>query len=112
MSVQLGNLWKRGYVPLALSFVYTSTGCKTKIDKFTITNTDTNAQSFSIYITPNNGVGVTDTYRLVYTKSLNPDETWLGAEIMNVLLMSGNAIAMSCSAGSTLCVSSCGRFIT
>lgn len=96
---------------IALTTQYTSTGLKTIIDAFTATNQSTTAAaSISVYLVAF-GDTADSANRLVYTKTLQPYESYTFPEIVGHTLEVNDFIATDTSAA-TITIRSSGRKIT
>lgn len=90
---------------------YTAVNCKTIIDKFTITNTNTANVTISVNLVTSGGAVGLDN-RIVDTRSIAPDETYTCPELVGQALESGGFISTIASAATSLTIRASGREIT
>ena len=111
MTVTVLNIIPRKQVEAATTTQYTSTNCKTIIDKFTVTNTTAGAVTFTAYLVASGGTASADEM-IIQTKSIAPGECYLCPEMVGQTMESGGFIATAASAGTSLTLSASGRQIT
>lgn len=90
---------------------YTAVNCKTIIDKFTITNTNTTNVTISVNLVTSGGTADLGN-RIVDTRSVAPDETYTCPELVGQVLESGAFISTIASAATSLTIRASGREIT
>ena len=90
---------------------YTAVNCKTIIDKFTITNTNTTNVTISVNLVTSGGTAGIDN-QIVDTRSVAPDETYTCPELVGQVLESGAFISTIASAATSLTIRASGREIT
>lgn len=90
--------------------LYTATGLKAIIDKFTLTNTTAAVISISVHLVPSAGAaGVTN--RIISSKAIQPGECYTCPEIVGHVLNAGDFISVNPTAVGITCRSS-GREVT
>ena len=90
---------------------YTAVNCKTIIDKFTITNTNTTNVTMSVNLVTSGGsAGVSNL--ILDTRSIAPDETYTCPELVGQALESGGFISTIASSSTSLTIRASGREIT
>lgn len=85
----------------ATTYYTAGTGVQTRIDKCTVTNSDSTAYTFSIYLVPSGGsAGATN--QIIATRSVNAGETYTCPEIVGQWLNSGQFLAAVASTAAKL----------
>lgn len=80
---------------------YTATNLQARIDKCTVTNNDTGALTFSVYLVPSAGTaGATNV--VILTRSINANETYTCPEVVGQWLNNGQFLAALASSASKL----------
>lgn len=90
---------------------YTSTNCKTIIDKFTATNYSAGVETISVNIVTSADTAGNQNL-IVKTRSLAPNETYTFPEIVGHLLAAGGFISTIASAATSINIRASGRKIT
>lgn len=90
---------------------YTATGCKTLIDKFTVTNYAAVNVAFSLNLVPSGG-SAGNTNLVIDAKNIVPGETYLCPEVIGHVLEPGGFISTLAGAGTSLTIVASGREIT
>jgi hypothetical protein len=111
MSVLVKTLIPSKQAEASQTTQYTATNCKTIIDKFTITNTNTTNVTISVNLVTSGGTaGVSNL--IVDTRSVAPDETYTCPELVGQVLEPGAFISTIASAATSLTIRASGREIT
>lgn len=85
----------------AAATTYFTAGVQTRLDKCTVTNEDSAAWTFSIYLVPSGGAaGVTN--QIIATRYINAGETYTCPEIVGQWLNAGQFLAAIASSASKL----------
>lgn len=85
----------------ATTYYTAGTGVQTRLDKCTVTNEDSAARTFSIYLVPSGGsAGVTN--QIIATRSVNVGETYTCPEIVGQWLNTGQFLQAIASSASKL----------
>jgi len=82
-------------------------GARTRIDKFTVTNTNTANATISVWLVTSGGAAG-NANLIVDTKSVVPDETYLCPELVGQWLEPGSFIVTQASAATTLTIRASG----
>lgn len=90
---------------------YTATGCKTLIDKFTVTNYGAANVAFSLNLVPSGG-SAGNTNLVIDMKNIVPGETYLCPEVIGHVLEPGGFISTLAGAATSLTIVASGREIT
>lgn len=90
---------------------YTSTNCKTRVEKFTATNTGASTATISINLIPS-GNTASASNLIVSAKAIAPGETYIFPEIVGHTLNVGEYISTITSATSTITIKASGILIT
>lgn len=112
MSVTIASLTPGMLISDSGTTVYTSTGVRTIIDKFTVTNTDNSARTVTVYIMPNGQLTVADRYIITSAKSVDAGEAVELTELKNHILESGDYIVVVANAANVVSVRASGRKVT
>lgn len=111
MSVLVKTLIPSKQAEASQTTQYTAVNCKTIIDKFTITNTNTTNVTISVNLVTSGGTaGVSNL--IVDTRSVAPDETYTCPELVGQVLEPGAFISTIASAATSLTIRASGREIT
>lgn len=111
MSVLVKTLIPSKQAENAQTTQYTAVNCRTIIDKFTITNTNTTNVTISVNLVTSGGTaGLVN--RIVDTRSVAPDETYTCPELVGQVLEPGAFISTIASAATSLTIRASGREIT
>lgn len=111
MTVLVKNIIPRKQAENAQTAQYTATGCKTIIDKFTVTNTSASNVAFSANLVA--AAGAAGNSNLVLkTRTLVPNETYTCPELVGQTLEDGGFISTLAGAATSLTISASGREIT
>lgn len=90
---------------------YTSTSARTILDKFTVTNNDAVARTFSVNLVTVGGTAGNDNL-IIDTKTVQPDETYLCPEMIGQVLNPGDFISTIASAANGLTARVSARIVT
>lgn len=91
----------------AAAIYYTSTNIKTRVDKMSLTNVDTNPHTVTMYLVPNAGSpGVTNT--ITKTRSIAAGTTWNSPDFVGQILNAGDTIQALADANTSVVISSAG----
>ena len=90
---------------------YTSTSARTILDKFTVTNNDSVARTFSVNLVTVGGTAGNDNL-IIDTKTVQPDETYLCPEMIGQVLNPGDFISTIASAANALTTRVSARVVT
>ena len=90
---------------------YTATGCRTIIDKFTVTNTDTVNRSFSVNLIQASG-SASASNLILDDRTVVPGETYTCPELVGQVLNPDAFISTIASAATSLTIRVSGREIT
>lgn len=96
------------FIPSSVGILYTTpTSVLSKITQISVTNTDSSAQTFSLYITP--GILAPTAFEeVIKTKTLAPNETWLVYPIIGIILPASSSIQAVASIADKLVITSSG----
>lgn len=96
------------FIPTAIGILYTSpVSVQSKITQISVTNTDSSAQSFSIYITPGIAAPAANE-EVIRSKVLAPNETWICYPLYSSVIKSGSSIqAVASIADKLIITASC-----
>lgn len=90
---------------------YTAVGARTIIDKFTVTNNSAGNVTFSANLVPTGNAPVTSN-RVIDSRVIAPDETYLCPEIVGHVLDPGDFISTLAGTASALTMRASGREIS
>ena len=90
---------------------YTATGCKTIIDKFTVTNYNASNVAFSLHLVASGG-SAGNTNLVIDAKNIVPGEPFLCPEVIGHVLEPGGFISTLAGAATSLTIVASGREIT
>lgn len=111
MAVTVKNLIPPKQAEATQTAQYTAVGCKTIIDKFTVTNTNTTNIVFSTNLIPALGTAG-DSNLILKTRTIVPTETYQCPELVGQVLEAGGFISTLASAATSLTITASGREIT
>lgn len=112
MTVTAKALIDSKFAANAATTEYTApTSTRTIVDKFTATNTDTGAQTITIYLVPNGGTASASN-TVIQAKSLSSGSTYDFTELKNQIFNTGDFIAVSASIASKVVIRASGREVT
>lgn len=111
MTVTVKNIIPRKQAESSQTAQYTAQGCKTIIDKFTVTNTSVANVAFSVNLVESGGTA-SDGNLVLKTRTLVPGETYTCPELVGQSLEPGGFISTLAGAATSLTISSTGREIT
>lgn len=96
------------FIPSAIGILYTSpASVLSKITQISVTNTDSAAQTFSLYITP--GILAPTAFEeIVKAKVLAPGEVWLVYPVIGIILPAGSSIQAVASIADKLIITASG----
>lgn len=111
MTITSKVLVQGKYIENTQATQYTSSGCKSIIDKPTVTNVSTSPVTFSANLVPKGGApGATNL--VIDEASLAPGATYLCPELAGAKLDEGDTLSMVASAASALSLRVDGRQVT
>ena len=111
MAVTVKNIIPAKQAENAQTTQYTATGCRTIIDKFTVTNTSASNVTFSVNLVASGGsAGVSNL--VLSAKNIVPGETYLCPELVGQVLEPGGFISTLAGAATSLTIRASGREIT
>ena len=111
MTTTIKNIIPAKQVENVQTTQYTATGCKTIIDKFTVTNTTAGPVAFSANLVPAAGsAGVTNI--VVSAKSIAAGECYTCPELVGQTLEPGSFVSTLAGAATSLTMRASGREIT
>ena len=111
MTVTVKNIIPRKQAENSQTAQYTAQGCKTIIDKFTVTNTSAANVSFSANLVESGGAA-SDSNLVLKARTLVPGETYTCPELVGQSLEPGGFISTLAGATTSLTISATGREIT
>lgn len=111
MAIVVKNIIPRKQMENTQTTQYTAVGCKTIIDKFTVTNTSVANVPFSVNLIAESG-SAGDPNLVLKQRTLAPNETYTCPELVGQTLESGGFISTVAGASTSLTVSASGREIT
>lgn len=111
MAVTPLNIIPRKQAEAAQTAQYTAVGCKTVIDKFTVTNTSAANVAFSVNLVASGGAAGANNL-VLKTRSIAPNETYTCPELVGQILEAGGFISTLAGAATSLTISASGREIT
>ena len=111
MAITAKNIISPKQAENAQTTQYTSTNCKTIIDKFTVTNTTGGAVTFSVNLVPSGG-SASASNCIISVKSIAAGECYTCPELIGHGLESGGFISTLASAATSLTIDAWGRQIT
>jgi hypothetical protein len=111
MAVTVKNIIPAKQAENTQTTQYTATGCRTIIDKFTVTNTSASNVAFSVNLVASGGsAGVSNL--VLSAKNIVPGETYLCPELVGQVLEPGGFISTLAGAATSLTIRASGREIT
>jgi hypothetical protein len=111
MAVTVKNIIPPKQAENAQTTQYTAANCKTIIDKFTVTNTNTANVTFSVNLVALAGTAGTANL-IVKARSIVPGETYLCPELVGQVLEDGGFISTLAGAATSLTITASGREVT
>lgn len=111
MTVTVKNIIPRKQAENAQTAQYTAVGCKTIIDKFTVTNTTAAPVVFSANLVASAGAAGAGNL-IIDNKSIAAHETYTCPELVGQTLEPGGFISTLAGAATSLTISASGREIT
>lgn len=111
MGVTVKNIVPRKQAENAQTVQYTAQGCKTIIDKFTVTNTSAANVAFSVNLIAASGTA-SDANLVMKTRYIAPNETYTCPELIGQVLEDGGMLSTLAGAATSLTISGSGREIT
>ena len=96
------------FIPAAIGILYTApVSVQSKITQISVTNTDSSAQSFSIFLTP--GIAAPTSYEeVIKSKVLAPNETWIVYPLYSSIIKAGSSIQAVASIADKLIITASG----
>jgi hypothetical protein len=111
MAVTVKNIIPAKQAENTQTTQYTATGCRTIIDKFTVTNTSAANVTLAVNLVASGGsAGVANL--VLSAKNIIPGETYLCPELVGQVLESGGFISTLAGAATSLTIRASGREIT
>lgn len=111
MTVTVVNIIPCKQAENAQTTQYTSTGLKTIIDKFTVTNTTGGNVAFAINLVASGDAAGADNL-VLDDKVIAPGETYLCPEVIGQVLESGDFISTLAGAATSLTICASGRQVS
>jgi len=111
MTVTVKNIIPRKQAEDAQTTQYTATGCKTIIDKFTVTNTTGAPVTFACNLVASGGAAGASNL-VLSTKSIAAGEAYTCPELVGQTLEPSGFISTLAGAAASLTISASGREIT
>jgi len=111
MAVTVVNIIPRKQAANGFETQYTSSDKKCVIDKFTITNSDTDVHVISVFLVASGGSPGADNC-VLYDRGIAVNETYTCPELVGQVLENDGYISTFADAGSVLTLSASGREIT
>lgn len=111
MGITVKNIIPRKQAENAQATQYTASGCRTIIDKFTVTNTSGANVQFSANLLAAGGTPGNSNL-VLKTRSIAPGDTYLCPELVGQVLEDGGFISTLAGAATALTISATGREIT
>jgi|SRR6187551_664423 len=111
MTFTVINIIPRKQAENAQTTQYTAVNCKTRIDKFTVTNTSAGNVNFSVNLVAASGAAG-DSNLVLKTKAIAPGQTYRCPELVGQSLEAGGFISTLASAATSLTISATGQEIT
>jgi hypothetical protein len=110
-SPAVKNIIPRKIAENAQTAQYTASGCRTIIDKFTVTNFSGASAQFSANLIANGG-SAGNSNLVLKTRTIQPNETYLCPELIGQVLEDGGFISTLAGTASALTISASGREVT
>jgi hypothetical protein len=111
MAVTVKNIIPAKQAENSQTTQYTATGCRTIIDKFTVTNTSAGNVTLAVNLVAAAGsAGVSNL--ILSAKNIVPGETYLCPELVGQVLEPGGFISTLAGAATSLTIRASGREIT
>jgi len=111
MAVTVKNIIPAKQAENTQTTQYTATGCRTYIDKFTVTNTSAANVAFSVNLVASGGSAGASNL-VLDEKNIVPGETYLCPELVGQVLEPGGFISTLAGAATSLTIRASGREIT
>ena len=111
MAVTVKNIIPAKQAENTQTTQYTATGCRTIIDKFTVTNTSAANVAFSVNLVVSGGSAGASNL-VLSAKNIVPGETYLCPELVGQVLDPGGFISTLAGAATSLTIRASGREIT
>lgn len=111
MAVTVKNIIPPKQAEAVQTAQYTAVACKTIIDKFTVTNTNTTNVTFSTNLIPVGGTAGNSNL-ILRTRTIVPAETYQCPELVGQVLEAGGFISTLAGAATSLTITASGREIT
>lgn len=111
MAVTVKNIIPAKQAESSQTAQYTAVNCKTIIDKFSVTNTNTSNITFSVNLVASGG-SAGNANLILKTRSIVPGETYLCPELVGQVLEAGGFISTLAGSATSLTISAAGREIT
>ncbi len=111
MTVTVKNLIAPKQAEAAQTSQYTAQNCKTRIDKFTATNTTAANATLSVNLVPAGGTAGADN-RVLSVRSIAPGETYSCPELVGQVLESGGFISTLAGTATAITIRASGVEIT
>lgn len=111
MATTIKNIIPRKQLEVAQTIQYTANGCRTVIDKFTLTNTSSIDVSVSVNLIASGGTAGNSNL-VLKSRVIAPGQTYQCPEIVGQLLEDGGFISTLPTASMSITISATGREIT
>lgn len=111
MTVTVLNIIPRKQAENAQTSQYTAVGCKTIIDKFTVTNITGINATFAANLVPSGGAA-DNTNKILPAKTIAPGECYQCPELVGQTLEPGGFVSTIAGTATALVISASGREIT
>jgi len=111
MSVTINQLIAPQQVAATATTYYTSTRATTRIDSFTLTNTDTAAQTVTVYVIASGG-SASAANMIISAKSIQPGECYIATEMIGKTLPASSFVQALCSTASKVTIEASGIVVT
>jgi hypothetical protein len=109
MTTTIAALIEAKFAENAETVQYTSTNCKTAIDKLTATNITGSNATLTVHMVPAGGAAATSN---AIVKTITPGQTWPFPEVVGHSLEAGDFISMIAGTASAIWIRSSGRKFT
>jgi len=107
MTITIAQLIAPQHIAASATTYYTATRVKARIDEFTLTNTDTAAQTVTVYLIASGG-SASASNTIISAKSIQPGECYIASEMVGKSMPSGSFIQALCSTASKVVIEASG----
>lgn len=111
MTVSIKQLIAPTQIAATATTYYTATRVTARVDTFTLTNTDTAAQTVTVYLIASGG-SASATNTIISAKSIQPGECYVATEMIGKTVPSGSFIQALCSTASKVTIEASGIEVT